>query len=170
MKRTFPKFGYNPVTGEWNDSLTGEFLWSNVNLSEAVPDVMTPSTWSLWWIFHYETNPIVFPGNFLFAATSAGRPYFNLSLLFSVYQAVGRDARRELQADMLGYVSTDIDIPTLPFSAFLVYRTVLPGTLKAHWQMNRVSKGIGPVSGNHTGMVPRYPERDPKLERRFSAC
>ena len=26
----------NPVTGEWNDSLSGEFLWSNVNLSEAV--------------------------------------------------------------------------------------------------------------------------------------
>jgi hypothetical protein len=47
MTRTFPEFGYNPITGEWNDSLSGEFLWSNVNLSEAVPDVMTPSTWSL---------------------------------------------------------------------------------------------------------------------------
>ena len=91
MIRTFPKFGYNPVTGEWNDSLTGEFLWSNVNLSEAVPDVMTPSTWSLWWIFHYETNPIVLPGNYPFCGNIAGRPYFNLSLLFSVYQAVGQD-------------------------------------------------------------------------------
>ena len=35
---------YNAQTGEWNDSLAGEFLWSNVNVSEAVPDVMTPST------------------------------------------------------------------------------------------------------------------------------
>lgn len=34
---------YNAQTGEWNDSLAGEFLWSNVNVSEAVPDVMTPS-------------------------------------------------------------------------------------------------------------------------------
>ena len=142
MTRTFPEFGYNPVTGEWNDSLTGEFLWSNINLSEAVPDVMTPSTWSLWWIFHYETNPIVFPGNVPFCGNIAGRPYFNLSLLFSVYQAVGRDAQGELQADMLGYVSTDIDIPILPFSAFLVYRTVLPGTLKARWQMNRCRKEL----------------------------
>jgi rifampicin phosphotransferase len=142
MKRNFPKFGYNPVTGEWNDSLTGEFLWSNVNLSEAVPDVMTPSTWSLWWIFHYETNPIVFPGNYPFCGNIAGRPYFNLSLLFSVYQAVGHDARGELQADMLGYVSTDIDIPTLPFSAFLVYRTVLPGTFKARWQMSRSQRDL----------------------------
>ena len=142
MKQTFPKFGYNPVTGEWNDSLTGEFLWSNVNLSEAVPDVMTPSTWSLWWIFHYETNPIMFPGNYPFCGNLAGRPYFNLSLLFSVYQAVGRDARGELQADMLGYASGDIDIPTIPFSAFLVYRKVLPGTFKARWQINRCRKDL----------------------------
>ncbi|NTU64517.1 MAG: hypothetical protein HGB05_14240, partial [Chloroflexi bacterium] len=36
MIRSFPKFGYNPITGEWNDSLTGEFLWSNANVSEGV--------------------------------------------------------------------------------------------------------------------------------------
>src|SRR5512139_1136173 len=142
MTRTFPKFGYNPVTGEWNDSLTGEFLWSNVNLCEAVPDVMTPSTWSLWWIFHYETNPIEFPGNHPFCGNIGGRPYFNLSLLFSVYQAVGRDARKELQGDMIGSASTEIDIPTLPFSAFWVYRTVLPGTLKARWLMSRSQKEL----------------------------
>ena len=116
MRRTFPKFGYNPVTGEWNDSLTGEFLWSNVNLSEAVPDVMTPSTWSLWWIFHYETNPIVLPGNYPFCGNIAGRPYFNLSLLFSVYRAVGQDARKEMRGDMLGSISPDVEIPVLPFS------------------------------------------------------
>jgi hypothetical protein len=46
MIRTFPKFGYNPITGEWNDSPAGEFLWSNANVSEAVPNIMTPSTWS----------------------------------------------------------------------------------------------------------------------------
>ncbi|HOU13165.1 MAG TPA: hypothetical protein PKZ84_08605 [Anaerolineae bacterium] len=36
MTNTFPKFGYNPVTGDWNDSLKGDYCWSNVNLSEAV--------------------------------------------------------------------------------------------------------------------------------------
>jgi hypothetical protein len=25
MERTFPKFGHNPVTGEWNDSLKGDY-------------------------------------------------------------------------------------------------------------------------------------------------
>lgn len=38
--------GFNPQTGEWNDSLTGEYLWSSVNTREATPDVMTPYTWS----------------------------------------------------------------------------------------------------------------------------
>ena len=142
MQRAFPKPGYNPVTGEWNDSLNGEFLWSNVNLSEAVPDVMTPSTWSLWWIFHYESNPITFPGNCPFCGNLAGRPYFNLSLLFSVYQAIGRDPRKEMQGDLLGYAALDMAIPTLPFSAFQVYRTVFPGTLKARWRMKRCQREL----------------------------
>lgn len=142
MTRTFPAFGYNPVTGEWNDSLTGEFLWSNVNLSEAVPDVMTPSTWSLWWIFHYETNPIVFPGSHPFCGNIAGRPYFNLSLLFSVYRAVGQDARKEMRGDMLGSISPDVEIPALPFSAFSVFRTVVPGALQARRLMNSCQKRL----------------------------
>lgn len=61
MISTLPEFGYHPVTGEWNDHPTGEFLRSSVNLSEAMPDVMTPRTWPLWWKFHSETDPIVFP-------------------------------------------------------------------------------------------------------------
>jgi hypothetical protein len=35
------------VAGEqWNESLAGEYLWTNGNLGEALPDVMTPATWS----------------------------------------------------------------------------------------------------------------------------
>ena len=52
MTRIFPEFGCNPVTGEWNDSLSGKFLWSNITVSEALSDVMTPSTWSLWSTYH----------------------------------------------------------------------------------------------------------------------
>ena len=39
--------GFNPTTGEWNDSLTGDFIWTNTNIGEAFSDVMTPFTWSL---------------------------------------------------------------------------------------------------------------------------
>ena len=102
MARTSPPFGYNPVTGEWNDSLTGEFLWSNVNVSEAVPDVMTPSTWSLWWIYHYEASPFEFPGDYPFCGNICGRPYLNLSLISSLFRTVCKDFRKVLQGDMIG--------------------------------------------------------------------
>lgn len=131
MAKVFPKFGYNPVTGEWNDTLTGEFLWSNVNVSEAVPDVMTPSTWSLWWIYHYEASPFEFPGAFPFCGNICGRPYLNLSLIASLYRAIGRDVRKELQGDMIGSAPVELDIPFIPFSPLQVLWKVLPGLLKA---------------------------------------
>ncbi len=140
MAREFPKFGYNPVTGEWNDSLSGEFLWSNVNVSEAVPDVMTPSTWSLWWIYHYEANLFEFPGGYRFCGNICGRPYLNLSLIFSVYRAIGKDARNALQADVIGSAPPEFDIPTIRFSAFQVLRTMLLGLLRAQAQASRDQK------------------------------
>ena len=142
MTHVFPESGYDSITGEWNDSLVGEFLWSNVNVSEAVPDVMTPSTWSLWWIHHYEANLFEFPGVYPFCGNICGRPYLNLSLLVSVYQAIGRDARRELQGDMVGCAPPDLEIPMIPFSAFRVVRKMLPGLLKARGQASRDQKAV----------------------------
>lgn len=31
----------------WNDSLATDFLWTSTNVGEALPDVMTPCTWSM---------------------------------------------------------------------------------------------------------------------------
>lgn len=33
---------FNLENEEWNATLHGDFLWSNVNFGEAVTDVMTP--------------------------------------------------------------------------------------------------------------------------------
>lgn len=59
-----------------------------------------------------------------------------------MYKAIGRDPRKELQGDMLGSASEDIDIPILPFSAFLVLRTAMPGTFKARGMMDRCQKDL----------------------------
>lgn len=131
MNRAFPKFGYNPATGEWNDSLLGDFLWSSVNVSEAVPDVMTPSTWSLWWIYHYEASPFEFPGDIPFCGNICGRPYLNLSLIASLYRAIGRDVSKELQGDMIGSAPARLDVPFISFSPWQVLWKALPGMLKA---------------------------------------
>ena len=130
MPRSFPKFGYNPVTGEWNDSLKGDYCWSNVNFGEAAPDVMTPSTWSLMWIYFNETTPIHPPGEHPFGGNIAGRVYFNLSLMSSLYHAVGMDARKEKFGDVLGSTPPELNIPYLPLSPLAVIWHVLPGMIK----------------------------------------
>lgn len=126
--------GYDLQSGIWNDSLLGEFLWSSVNVSEAVPDVMTPSTWSLWQIYHRDANPFRFPGTTPLCGNICGRPYLNLSLLASVFRAVGKDFRKELQGDLVASATTDLDVPLIHFSPFSVIWTVLPGMLKAQRQ------------------------------------
>ncbi len=135
--RAFPALGYNPATGQWNDSLSGEYLWSNVNVAEAVPDVMTPSTWSLWWIFHVETNPFHFPGEYAVCGNICGRPYLNLSLMYSAYRALGRDARTAMQEGMVASTPINIDIPLIPFSRREVLGALVPGILRAHAQAAR---------------------------------
>lgn len=130
MPHTFPKFGYNPVTGEWNDSLKGDYCWSNVNFGEAAPDVMTPITWSLLWIYINVTTPVKFPGGCSAGGNIAGRLYFNLSLISSLYHAVGMDARKQKFGDMLGSIPPELNIPYLPFSPLVVVWNVLPGLIR----------------------------------------
>ncbi len=130
MTRTFPKFGYNPVTGAWNDSLSGDYCWSSVNFREAAPDVMTPITWSLAWVYINETTPLHFPGDHPPGGNIAGRLYFNLSLITSLYHVVGMDARQEKFGDLLGAVPPELNIPFLPFSPLVVIWNVLPGMIQ----------------------------------------
>ena len=37
--------GFNPQTGEWNDSLRVDFIWDNTNIGEALAMVVTPFSW-----------------------------------------------------------------------------------------------------------------------------
>jgi phosphohistidine swiveling domain-containing protein len=103
---------------------------------------MTPSTWSLWWIYHYEANPIKFPGDYPFCGNICGRPYLNLSLLASLYRAVGKDFHKELQGDMIGSAPAKLDIPSIQFSPLTVLWNVIPGMLKAQRSANRDNKHI----------------------------
>ena len=115
------QYAYNSLTGEWNDSLRGEFLWSSVNTREAVPNVMTPSTWSLWQIYYIEDSPVKLPEKHPFVGYICGRPYLNLSLVVSMYRAVGKDVREEMHGDIIGSAQSDLDIPIIPSIADQFY-------------------------------------------------
>ncbi len=105
--------GFDPVTGTWNDSLSGDMLWSRNNFGEARPDVMAPFTFSI-------TNRVwrsisLLPG-YSMAGNICGRFYANVSVSMSMLTALGKsvDAAKEQMAGMLGNVPEQIDIPTVP--------------------------------------------------------
>ncbi|MFX0210275.1 MAG: PEP-utilizing enzyme, partial [Candidatus Hodarchaeota archaeon] len=127
-------FGHNIATGEWNDSYKGNFLWSNSNAAEALPDVMTPSTWSLWQKFHLDTIQIKIP-NFPIVGNIGGRCYFNFSLLYSIYNRIMRNPKEALHRveELLGYVPKGVEIPMIPITKsdlFMMFLSNLPWEIK----------------------------------------
>jgi pyruvate,water dikinase len=120
--------GFDPVTGEFNDSLTGDYFWSCVNLGEAVSVVMTPFTWSVMYTGFGELN--ILPGHSS-VGNIGGRLYQNSTVMVSVLRALGKDFK-DLVIEMGGvrdeYLRTmDQYLVPLPDATLL---TVLPNALR----------------------------------------
>ncbi len=116
----------------WNDSLTVDCLWTRGNVGEAVPDVMTPCSWSLLKIFFDDMMPTLFFGGYSPIGNIGGRLYMNLSLMMTLMAAAGMNRKRlfESTGDIFGRVPDDLEIPLLPVSRWTVLRTVAPATLR----------------------------------------
>jgi pyruvate,water dikinase len=80
--------GFIPETGEWNDSLTGDFIWGNSNIGEALPGVMTPFTWSV--VGETYDQMSVLPGHHI-VGNIGGRAYQNGTVMVSALKAIGKD-------------------------------------------------------------------------------
>jgi phosphohistidine swiveling domain-containing protein len=117
------KNGFDPATGTWNDSLTGDFLWSRNNFGEGRPDVMAPFTFSLTDKVWREIS--LLPG-YSMAGNICGRFYANVSVSMSVLTAMGKsaDAAKEQMAGMLGHVPGELDIPLVPVRRSTVLRAI----------------------------------------------
>ena len=128
--------GFNPLTGEWNDSLTGDFLWSNGNAAEIQPEVMpllTATVGQLWgqgysqWWCRYSMS-----GNI------GGRQYFNLSVQVAPFVRLpGVSLQKALNYIELwwGRVPEDITVPLLPFSLRQILTQILPVFLRSARRM-----------------------------------
>jgi phosphohistidine swiveling domain-containing protein len=119
---------WKPPTGEWNDSLAGDYVWSRNNFGEARPDVMSPFTFSITDEVWSEIS--VLPG-YSMAGNICGRYYANVSFSVSVLRAMGKshEAAMEEMAGLLGDVPEGLEIPLLPLSRWTVLRA-LPGMIK----------------------------------------
>lgn len=124
--------GHDPETGEWNDSLTGDYLWTSTNLGEAVPDVMTPCAWSLFQAFIAETLPLLYFGGYRPIGNIGGRCYMNLSLSATLGVAFGMNQKRYAAANeaAFGRLPEGLEIPTFPVSRWSVIRELIPGVFR----------------------------------------
>jgi pyruvate,water dikinase len=134
------KNGFDPTTGMWNDSLTGDFLWSRNNFGEGRPDVMAPFTFSL-------TDQVwrtisLLPG-YSMAGNICGRFYANVSVAMSMLSAIGKsvDAAKEQMAGMLGNVPDEIEIPLVPLRRSTMLRAV-PKMIWLSIQERRATKRV----------------------------
>ena len=114
-------------TEAWNDSLSGDHLWSCGGPAEAVPDVMTPCTWSMVQMVMHESLPLPEIGGHRAYGNIGGRLYMNLSVAAAVAAASMRGGSREsLLEERFGALPPEARIPRLPMSRAEIAREVLP--------------------------------------------
>ena len=74
--------------------MAGDYLWTNGNLGEALPDVMTPATWSFIELF---MSRMIFPPSvrdYRGYGRIGGRFYANVSVSMSLDSLIGISSRR----------------------------------------------------------------------------
>jgi pyruvate,water dikinase len=109
-----------------NYSLSGDYLWTNANVGEAVPDVVTPFTWSILQYLDEEIS--VVPGYYLMSGNICGRIYTNISKRLSVFSAFGIKPKFAISliGDVFGNISSEIHMPIYPFSRWELLRMMYP--------------------------------------------
>jgi rifampicin phosphotransferase len=125
---------------EWNDSLAGDYLWSNGNLGEAFPDVMTPATWSfVEMLMPRMTFPPSLPG-YRGYGRIGGRFYANVSISMSLEALIGISPRRfaALFGPVLGKLPPVEEIPRPRLPRWKASRLMVPATVA---MLRRVNAG-----------------------------
>jgi len=112
----------------WNDSRTGDFLWTNTNVGEAIPDVMTPATWSMVQVFLSDAMATASIPPYIGYGRIGGRIYLNVSVMMSLSRAVGVSEKhfRALIEEVFGQLPDELPIPPIPAPRWAVLRAMVP--------------------------------------------
>lgn len=132
----------NLDTYELNDTLDGDFLWTNTNVGEAMADVFTPLSWSV--IRALDEEQMVVPGYYLFSGNICGRMYSNVNLALSIYPAFGKDYKSVLKKmnDIFGQMPEGMNIPIYPYSGLGLIKAMIPGIMNTLKKSKEVAKAM----------------------------
>jgi pyruvate,water dikinase len=154
--------GRRPLTEVWNDSLLGDYLWTNANLGEALPSVMTPLTWSLVQIFmdHAMADTgLGLPGH----GNIGGRFYMNLSTTETVARALGIQKTVDAaHQEFFGRLPGQLEIPVVPMRRTELIGRLLPAVGR---NLTSLTRDIGAVKR----FLRTAEQRGTDLRRRVSA-
>lgn len=106
----------DPTHMEWNATLNGDYLWTNVNFGEAVTETMTPLTWS---VIAFALNDWVFVPGIPSVGNIGGRPYLNISAVATMLRVIGQgrdDVLRATEAILYMRLPAEMEIPLIPLS------------------------------------------------------
>ncbi|ALB44964.1 PEP/pyruvate-binding domain-containing protein [Clostridium beijerinckii] len=147
----------NPDTYEWNDTLDGDFLWTNTNVGEAMSDVFTPLSWSI--IRALDEEQMTIPGYYLFSGNICGRAYTNISYALSLYPAFGKDIKSLIKtmSEVFGQMPEEIEIPIYPFSKLGLIKGMAP---KLKHRLKNIIKA--------SKEIPEHLNESPNLCRRMT--
>lgn len=146
LTRITPFGALNPYrldTYEVNESVDGDFLWSNFSIKEYLPDVLTPMTWSV--LRKLDTSCEDYPKYYKWSGNILGRAYSNINVPFSASHYIEPRAKgydiSDIDKEVYGNIPIDIDLPIYPFKRLTLVQhlTKKKYTLLSH-ALNRKSK------------------------------
>jgi pyruvate,water dikinase len=141
----------------WNDSRSGDFLWSNTNVGEAIPDVMTPASWSMIQVFLTDAMATASIPPYVGYGRIGGRIYLNLSVLMTLSAAVGIREKpyRSLSEEVFGRLPADLEIPPVKARRRDILRAVLPMALHVLGEARRDVKVLDAYLAGHPALCDR---------------
>jgi rifampicin phosphotransferase len=141
----------------WNDSRSGDFLWTNTNVGEAIPDVMTPATWSMVQVFLTDAMATASIPPYVGYGRIGGRIYLNLSVLMTLSAAVGVSEKRyrSLTEEVFGRLPADLEIPPVKARKRDILRAVLPMGLHVLGEARRDVKVLDAYLAEHPALCDR---------------
>src|SRR4029453_12147141 len=141
----------------WNDSRSGDFLWTNTNVGEAIPDVMTPATWSMVQVFLTDAMATASIPPYVGYGRIGGRIYLNLSVLMTLSAAggVGEKPYRSLSEEVFGRLPADLEIPPVKAHKRDILRAVLPMALHVLGEARRDVKVLDAYLTQHPALCDR---------------
>lgn len=141
----------------WNDSRTGDFLWTSTNVGEAIPDVMTLATWSMVQVFLRDAMATASIPPHVGWGRIGGRVYLNVSVMAALSRVVGVSERRyrALTEEVFGRLPDGLVIPAVPVRRLQVLRAVLPMALHVLSEARREARHLDASLAGHPALCER---------------